>query len=75
MVHENVNRVCEKKTRHLCLTPHAPVEKDGDSRGIFVTEFVVDSREKVDEVMEGEVERDDVGVVYGADGRERGNRL
>ena len=40
-------------------------EDDEESRGVFVTEFVDESREKDDEEKEGEVERDDVGVVYG----------
>ena len=43
------------------------VEDDRESIGVFVKEFVVESREKDDEVKEGEVERDDVEMVYGAD--------
>jgi hypothetical protein len=41
------------------------VEDEGESRGDFVKEFVDESREKDDEEKEGEVERDDVGLVYG----------
>lgn len=41
------------------------VEDDGESRGVFVKEFVLERREKDEEVKEGEVERDDVGMVYG----------
>jgi hypothetical protein len=43
------------------------VEDDGESRGIFVKEFVVEIREKDEEEKEGEVEREDVGMVYGAE--------
>jgi hypothetical protein len=43
------------------------VEDERESRGVFVKEFVVESREKDDEVKDGEVERDEVGVVYGGD--------
>jgi hypothetical protein len=38
------------------------LEDDRESRGVFVKEFVLVSSE---EVKEGEVERDEVGVVYG----------
>jgi hypothetical protein len=43
------------------------VEDEPESRGVFVKEFVVESREKDDEVKDGEVERDDVGMVYWGD--------
>ena len=43
------------------------VEEDRESSGVFVKEFVVETREKDDEVKEGEVERDDVEMVYEAD--------
>jgi hypothetical protein len=43
------------------------VEDDGESRGVFVKEFVDESREKDEEEKEGEVERDDVGMVYEGD--------
>lgn len=43
------------------------MEDDWESRGIFVKESVVESRERDEEVKEGEVERDEVGVVYGGD--------
>jgi hypothetical protein len=42
-------------------------EDDGESRGVSVKEFVAESREKDEEAKEGEVEREDVGLVYGAD--------
>ena len=36
-----------------------------ESRDVFVKEFVFESREKDEEANEGEVERDEVGMVYG----------
>lgn len=42
------------------------VEDDRESRGVFVKEFVLESREKDEEAKEGVVEKDDVGMVYGA---------
>jgi hypothetical protein len=41
------------------------VEDDVESRGVFVKEFVLESREKDEEAKEGEVEREDVEMVYG----------
>ena len=43
------------------------MEEDCESRGVFVKEFVVESREKDGEEKEGEVERDEVGMVYGGE--------
>src|SRR6266446_3327221 len=42
------------------------VEEDRESRGEFVKEFVLDSREREEEEKEGEGEREDVEMVYGA---------
>jgi hypothetical protein len=40
------------------------LEDDPESRGVFVKEFVLVSSDGSEEVKEGEVEREDVGVVY-----------
>ena len=43
------------------------LEDGRESRGVFVKEFVPVSGDGSDEEKEGEVEREDVGVVYGTD--------